>query len=134
MALIPVWAHTAWTHNSNGATLLDFLSTNGLFASNSASKHPYIHRITWIGHIAESSNVTKAVFNQIDYALCQKNAIAIPKDSRSYGVTDLNSDHKPVITRIRMDRLHPMTSHALILTSSVKTLQYQSIRNNCITD
>jgi len=40
--------------NSNGDTLLDFLSTNRLFASNIAFKHPCRHRTTSIGHIADS--------------------------------------------------------------------------------
>jgi hypothetical protein len=31
-----------------------------------------------------ASKVTKGVFNQIDYVLCQKNATAIIEDSRTY--------------------------------------------------
>ena len=106
------------TRNSNGDTLFEFLSTNGFFASNAAFKHRTTcrHRRTWTGHIADSkratgSSVTKAVFNQIDCVLWQKNATAILKDSRSNGDTDLNHDHRPVITRLRMDRLHLMHKH-----------------------
>ena len=134
------------TRNSNGDILLDFLSTNGRFASNTAFKHPGRHRPKWTSTIADSkraigSKVTKAVFNQIDYVLCQKIATTILKHTRSYWGTDLNSDHKPIIKRLRMDIPHLM--HKLhtkgtgqertALKSSVKTFRYNShIRNNCI--
>ncbi|KAI8483691.1 hypothetical protein Bbelb_386290 [Branchiostoma belcheri] len=52
----------------------------------------------------KSTTVT-AVFNQIDYVLCKLNCKPLLKDSHSYGGTDLNSDHKPVVTHKRLKEL-----------------------------
>ena len=114
LALIPkIGSYGMDTRNSNGDILLDFLSTNGRFASNTVFKHPGRHRPKWTSTIADSkraidSKVTKAVFNQIDYVLCQKIATTILKHTRSYWGTDLNSDHKPIIKRLRMNIPHLM--------------------------
>ena len=37
--------------NSNGDALVEFISTNGLFVTNTAFKHPCRHRTTWTGYI-----------------------------------------------------------------------------------
>ena len=57
---------------------------------------------------ATGIKVTKAVVDPIDYVQCQNNATETLKDSRSCGGTDINFDHKLVITRLRMDILHLM--------------------------
>jgi len=58
------------------------------------------------------ANEPQAPRSQRQYSiLCQKNCSAILKDSRTYEGSDLNSDHKPVITRLKMARLHLMHKH-----------------------
>ena len=96
--------------NSNGDALVEFISANGLFVTNTAFKHPCRHRTTWTGHIADRSapaglKATIAVFNQIDFVICRGLAKPLLKDSRSYGGADLNSDHKPVVTRLKMNNI-----------------------------
>ncbi|XP_078682194.1 uncharacterized protein LOC144916745 [Branchiostoma floridae x Branchiostoma belcheri] len=99
------------TRNKNGKALASFISAHGLFATNTAFKHPVRHRTSWVGHIATPQRATDtksttAVFNQIYNVLCKLNCKPLLKDSRSYGGTDLNSDHKPVVTRVRMDNVY----------------------------
>lgn len=98
------------TRNSNGDALADFISAHGLFATNTAFKHPCRHRTTWTGHIADrkaktESKATIAIFNQIDFVLCKAKAKLLLQDSRSYGGADLNSDHKVVITRLNINKI-----------------------------
>jgi len=95
--------------NSNGEALLNFISAHGLFATNTAFKHPCRHRTTWTGHIADpkaDSKATIPIYNQIDFILCKLNSKPLLRDSRSYGGADVNSDHKPVVTRLSMDKIH----------------------------
>ncbi|XP_060758794.1 craniofacial development protein 2-like [Neoarius graeffei] len=97
--------------NDNGKALASFISVHGLLTTNTAFKHPARHRTSWVGHIATpkrtaDSKSTIAVFNQIDFVLCKLNCKPLLKDSRIYGGTDLNSDHKPVVTRIRMENAY----------------------------
>ncbi len=103
-------AYGCGTRNSNGFALLSFLSTHGLFACNTAFKHPAKHRTSWTCHIKDHKssipNATRAIFNQIDYVLCQKESVALLRNSRSFGGTDLNSDHKLILTSLRIDKMH----------------------------
>ena len=96
--------------NNNGEALASFISAHGLFATNTAFKHPVRHRTSWTGHIADpnaktDSKATIAIFNQIDFVLCKIKSKPLLRDSRTYGGADLNSDHKPVVTRIRMENI-----------------------------
>ena len=134
--------------NNNGDALAEFITVHGLFVTNTAFKHPCRHRTTWTGHIADSkaktdSKATIAIFNQIDFILCKAKAKILLRNSRSYGGTDLNSDHKVVITRLNMKNIcllhkkHPgrkgqvrydlprLTSDPITHESYRRTLKYQ---------
>jgi hypothetical protein len=94
--------------NNNGEALASFISAQGLFATSIAFRHPAQQSTTWTGHIADpkakaDSNATIAIFNQINFVLCKLNNKQLLRDTRTYGGADLNSDHKLVVTCIRME-------------------------------
>ena len=103
-----VGSYSVGKRNSNGEALIDFLSTQGYFACNTAFQHPCRHRTTWTGFIKDPRNdkKTRPIYNQIDFILCQQRATCLLRDSRAYAGTETNSDHKLVTTKLFMDNLH----------------------------
>ena len=97
--------------NANGEALVAFMCAKGLFATNTAFKHPCRHQTTWTGHFVDrkvvaGSKATRAVFNKTNFVLCKVEAKRLLRDLRSYGDADLNSDHKPVIRRLQMNHMY----------------------------
>ena len=86
-------------------------------------KHPARHITTWENTRINKNNgsVTK-VYNQIDYVICQTNKKHILRNARSYAGTQVNSDHRLVITKLKTANYNllepkPTTKHKPINTS-----------------
>ena len=87
--------------------LVDFCDIHSLFVCNSAFKHPARHITTWEQtRINKDNNQTTKVFNQIDYILCQQSQKSALLNARSYSGTEVNSDHRLVITRMKIAPYH----------------------------
>ena len=93
--------------NTSGQMLVDFCDIHSLFVCNSAFKHPARHITTWKQtRINKDNNQTTKVFNQIDYILCQQSQKSALLNARSYSGTEVNSDHRLVITRMKIAPYH----------------------------
>ena len=90
--------------NASGQNLIDFNHNNDIFVTNSAFQHPARHITTWECHrVNKTTNKMIHVFNQIDYILClQKNKNTLV-NSRSYAGTATSSDHRLIVTRMKID-------------------------------
>ena len=89
--------------NTSGQILVDFCKIHNLFISNSSFKHPARHMTT---RVNKENNKTVNVFNQIDYIICQTSQKNILMNARSYSGTQVNSDHRLVVTRTRTEPYH----------------------------
>ena len=88
----------------NGECLASFLSTTGLYATNTKFQHSMRHRSTWGGLIKKDGILTQ-YFNQIDYIMVDKRFRNSLKDARAYNGQEFNSDHSLLVTTIRMNEL-----------------------------
>ena len=93
--------------NTSGQILIDFCKIHNLFISNNSFKHPARHMTTWEQtRVTKENNKTANVFNQIDYIICQTSQKNILMNARSYPGTQVNSDHRLVVTRMRTEPYH----------------------------
>ena len=94
--------------NSKGYSLLNFAKSYKLKLTNTFFKLKQAHRSTWQSHnringCIDSNTKTprNAPYrNQIDYICVRYNKGITINDSRSYGGTNTNSDHKLVMMNI----------------------------------
>ena len=56
--------------------------------------------------VNKENNKTVNVFNQIDYIICQTSQKNILMNARSYSGTQVNSDHRLVVARMRTEPYH----------------------------
>ena len=84
----------------NGSRLINFCQFHDLIITNTLLQHPARHITTWTGYRKNNNNFIAKIYNQIDYVICKYNQKAIINNSRAYGGTELNSDHKIVICKI----------------------------------
>ena len=110
-------SYSRGTRNTSGQTLVDFCNVHNSF------KHPARHTTTWENTRINKNNgsVTK-VYNQIDYIICQTDKKHILQNARSYAGTQLNSDHRLIITKLKTSNYNlfkpkPNTKHKPINTS-----------------
>jgi len=97
--------------NDNGNRLLNFLSSNSLFASNTSFKHFSRHITTFTGWrkdwtAGRNSNKTIPVFSQIDYVICRNRSKCLLTQSRSYAGSKAFSDHRLVVSRYNYSNLY----------------------------
>ena len=97
--------HGMGLRNEMGENLLDFLSEQDLFATNTSFQHSAHHITTFTGRrkdwsAGRNSKKTLPVYLQNDFILCRSRSKPLPKDSRSYAGTLTYSDHRLVVTRV----------------------------------
>ena len=80
--------------NENGSKLTNFCEFHDLIITNTLFQHPAIYIITWTGYRNNNNNDITKIYKQINYVICKYNQRAIINNSRAYGGTELNSDHK----------------------------------------
>ena len=83
--------------NENGVKLLDFCALKGLVITNTLFQHRACHQHTWF-HPAESSNAVHV----LDYVLVNQRFKTSILDTRVYRKTHLQSDHRLVISKVRL--------------------------------
>lgn len=127
--------------NNSGQCLIDFCEIHQLFIANSAFQHKASHITTWEQH-REDKKTGKMIhiYNQIDFVLVksrQKNTLI---DARAYSGTNVNSDHRLVLTRLHIEpyklfintnRSHQKRYNLPLLTNNhqIRTQYQQSITN-----
>ena len=89
--------------NDSGSHLLSFVINNDLFVCNTAFKHKSRHITTRTGYIRDPSDhsKTKPIYSQIDYVLCRRRFKGTLVDSRAFGGTHTDSDHKLVCAKFQ---------------------------------
>ena len=105
-----IGSHAKSHINKNGEMLLEFAEMHDLKITNTFFKHKPAHSTTWKcpekrGQVTDSRTRTtrkNPYRNQIDYILTKNSANIQILDSRSYGGFTCNSDHKPVISKIKI--------------------------------
>ncbi len=103
-------SHGMGIRNENGENLLDFISENSLFATNTSFQHPARHITTYTGwrkdwSAGRNSKKTLPVFSQIDFILCRRRSKPMLQDSRSYAGALTYSDHRLVVTRVNLGKI-----------------------------
>ena len=88
--------------NNSGQLLIDFCNIHDLFISKSAFQHPARHITTW-EFVKKVNNKVIHIYNQIDYIICPRNRKHVLVNARSYGGTQVNSDHHIVICTLRIE-------------------------------
>ena len=105
-----VGRYSIGTRNPNGSKLLDFLISNDLFASNTAFQHKSRHLTTRTGRVKDwtdpSSDKSKDFYSMIDYVICRSRFSKTLVESRAYGGTRKDSDHKLVCGRFQFKNRH----------------------------
>lgn len=95
--------------NENGERLIETAVSNDLVISNTLFKHRLSHVATWV--CPERINPTKTkdgeirrnhIRNQIDYILLQNKFRTFIQNSRSYSGTITNTDHRLVVTTLKI--------------------------------
>ena len=81
---------------------LDFCNIHDLFISNSAFQHPARHISTW-EFTREVNNKVIHIYNQLDYIVCPGNRKKVLIVARSYGGMQVNSNHRIVVCRLRIE-------------------------------
>ncbi|XP_029654954.1 uncharacterized protein LOC115228525 [Octopus sinensis] len=101
-----IGSHGRNRRNSCGESLIQFCSAFDLFISNTAFDHRARHKTTWTGARKDKNGNIYPIYNQIDYIICRRIMKNILSDARSYDGLETSSDHKLVVTRIVLKRLH----------------------------
>jgi len=83
--------------NANGLKLLDFCTLNGLALTNTFFQHRPCHQYTWF-HPAQSSYQG----HLLDYVIVNRKFRSSILDTRVYRKTHLQSDHRLVVSKIRL--------------------------------
>ena len=96
--------------NTNGINLLEYAKEFDMLLTNTSFPHKLSHRTTWTcpERRSESKHHDGSIRrnpyrNQIDYVLIKNDHRRLIQDSRSYSGTETSSDHKIVITKIKLD-------------------------------
>ena len=92
--------------NENGGALVKWANYHQLVLSNTLFRYSMRYRTTWTGYIRDSSyRMVKKVYNMIDFVLAPEHFKQMIVRARSYGGTELSSDHKIVKADIENSRL-----------------------------
>ena len=93
-----VGKHSIGERNENGTHLLNFVIDNDLFISNTAFQHKSCHLNTRVGYLRDPNdhNCTIPYFRMIDYVICRCRFKSTLVNSRAFGGTSTDSDHKLV--------------------------------------
>ena len=93
----------------NGEAMAHFLDAHNLFACNTAFQHPAIHKTTYQQKRKDNTTgLDVVIYNMIDFIICRQSQQSLLLDARSYAGTVLNSDHRLVVSRIRLSRVFGM--------------------------
>ena len=95
--------------NENGEALLFFAENQGLTIANSCFQHKARHMTTWEGSIKPKKGESVPVYNQIDYILCRFKQHL--KDCRAYSGTIMSSDHRLLIAKVFLEKVHRYRQH-----------------------
>jgi exonuclease III len=90
------------SRNTNGERLASFLSSTGLYATNTRFQHPMRHRSTWSGILSQHDGTSKQFFNQIDYIAIDQSLKHCVKDARAYNGQSHVSDHSLVVSHMNL--------------------------------
>ena len=126
--------------NENGELMLEFAELQNLKLTNTFFRHKPAHMSTWQcpqRQVIDSNSMTirrNPYRNQIDFILIRNTNNIEVLDSRSYGGFSCNSDHKPVIAKVKIawkhykktDRKQTINSRALKQDERTKQ-QYQNL-------
>ena len=83
--------------NKNGERLLDFCALNDMVVTNMLFQHRLCHQHTWF-HSAQSSRSG----HMLDYVLVSQQFRSSILDTRVYRKTNLESDHRLVVSKVRL--------------------------------
>ena len=82
---------------------------HNLFACNTAFQHPARHNTTYQQKRKDNTTgLDVVIYNMIDFTICRQSQHSLLLDARSYAGTVLNSDHRQVVSRIRLSRVFGM--------------------------
>ncbi|XP_057310033.1 uncharacterized protein LOC130648030 [Hydractinia symbiolongicarpus] len=89
--------------NDNGQLLIDFCNISKLFLANTAFNHPAKHITTWANQ-RQNANKDKVItiYSQIDFIIVLQKQKHILQDARSFSGTMTSSDHRLVLSKIKV--------------------------------
>ena len=112
--------HSRGHRNMNGEAMAHFFDAHNLCACNTAFQHPARHKTTYQQKRKDNTTgLDVVIYNMIDYIICRQSQQSLLLDSRSYAGTVLNSDHRIVVSRIRLSRVFGMWGRKLHQTKTL---------------
>ena len=87
-----------------------------------------LNTTTWTGYRKNNNNDIKKIYKQIDYVICKYNQRAIINNSKAYGGTELNSDHKIVICKINFKKMYSNWKEMTKRNNSKKEINYEMLK------
>jgi len=117
--------------NENGDALVQWASSHQLVLCNTLFRYSMRHRTTWTGHIQDkTTGSTRKIYNMIDFILVPDHCKPLVKRARSFGGTELFSDHKLVIADIETSRLYRIfNTHSTAKPNRYAPLAVDSLRD-----
>ena len=115
-------------HNENGSKLTNFCQFHDLIITNTLFQHPARHITIWTSYRKNNNYDITKIYNQIDYVICKYNQRAIIYNTRTYGRTELNSDHKIVICKINFKKMYPNWKEMTKGNNSKKEINYEMLK------
>ena len=91
------WSIRPGELNKNSERLLDFCALNDMVVTNTLFQHRPCHQHTWF-HPAQSSHSG----HMLDYVLVSQQFCSSILDTRVYRKTNLESDHRLVVSKVRL--------------------------------
>ena len=87
-----------------------------------------LNTTTWTGYRKNNNNDITKIYKQIDYVICKYNHRAIINNSKAYGGTELNSDHKIVICKINFKKMYSNWKEMTKRNNSKKEINYEMLK------
>ena len=125
--------HSREHRHMNGEAMAHFLDAHKLFAWNTAFQHPARHKTTYQQKRKyNTTGLDVVIYNMIDFIICCQSQQSLLLDARSYAGTKLNSDHRLVVSRVRLSRVFCMwdEKHKTSPNQNITQLIFSLIQTN----
>ena len=95
--------HSSGVRNRNGQNMINFCEFNSLLVTNTCFQHSQRHKTTWEQiRVSKGKNQVNKIRKTLDYILIDDKYKHILRNSRSYQGTLVESDHRMLVTRMKI--------------------------------
>ena len=95
--------HSSGVRNRNGQNMINFCEFNSLLVTNTCFQHSQRHKTSWEQiRVSKGKNQVNKIRKTLDYILIDDKYKHILRNSRSYQGTLVESDHRMLVTRMKI--------------------------------